>query len=285
MKTKIVECRPVGLVRWVQLGLLQLLAGCTVTAGGGDAALERQFERRGVDVAIEPPAVVSYFEAGPADGRAVIYVHGTPGTAGAWVRYLENPVGGLRAISYDRPGFGGSRPRRAYPSLADQAAALDALVPTDGAPILVGHSLGGPIVCWFAAEHPERVGGLVLVSASMDPGLERVRFIQRMAKVPPFEWVVPRDLRLANEEVLPLERELEELGPMLSRIRCPIVIVHGTKDGLVPYGNVAYMEEAFSGNPSVRVVTLEGGSHFVPWENEGELRAVIGEMVGEVEGR
>jgi len=278
-----------GSARFVVIAIASLLAplltACQFAGPGGNDKLHRQFDRHVQKVELEPPTQVSWFEAGPKDARPVIYVHGTPGSASAWTDYLTNPINNLHAIAFDRPGFGISTPNRAYPSLKDQAAVIDALIqsqPSDLKPILVGHSLGGPIVARYAADHPDRVGGIVLVAGSLDPGLERVRPIQRVGCVPPFVWMLPSQLRNANRELIPLEPELEDLETVLGRIQCPIVIIHGTKDSLVPYANVPFMEQKFASNPSVRLITIDGANHFIPWTHEPVIRAAISQLTDEI---
>jgi pimeloyl-ACP methyl ester carboxylesterase len=280
--------RKIRASRWFLVIITPLLTACQIPGSGGDEVLTQNFERQSININIEPQAEVSWFEAGPEDARPVIYVHGTPGSAGAWASYLTNPIEGLHAISFDRPGFGISTPNRAYPSLTDQAAVIDAFVadnPSGLKPILVGHSLGGPIVARYAADHPDRVGGIVLVAASLDPGLERVRPIQWVGCVPPFVWLLPSQLRNANRELIPLEAELEDLETVLSQIQCPIVIIHGTEDTLVPYANVPFMEQKFTGSPSVRLITIDGANHFIPWTHEPTIRSAIIELADELNAR
>jgi pimeloyl-ACP methyl ester carboxylesterase len=133
------------------------------------------------ELAVGAPLVasVSYLHAGDADGPIVIMVHGTPGSAMAWSDYLLSPPSGTEVVALDRPGFGRSGPAGAMTSLADQAAAVLALMPTDGRPVLLlGHSLGGAVVARVAADHPERVTALVLLAASLDPALESIHPMQ-----------------------------------------------------------------------------------------------------------
>lgn len=75
-----------------------------------------------------------------------------------------------RVCAYDRPGTGGSRSTDvAQPTSAQTSANdLEKLLTASGeaAPfVLVGHSYGGPIIRLFASDHPDQVGGLVLVDA------------------------------------------------------------------------------------------------------------------------
>ncbi len=265
-----------GPAAWVCGALAPLLGACQYPGVDGDTVLGRALPRQSVRVGAIG-GDLSYFESGDVSGRRVVYVHGTPGSAGAWASYLTTPIPGLHALAVDRPGFGCSVPGRAFPSLEVQAAALEPVVGTDGpGPILVGHSLGGPIVCRYAVDHPGRVGGLVILAGALDPGLERVLGIQRVGRVPPFVWMLPSALRNSNEELIPLRGELAALAPRLGEIRCPVVIIHGTEDALVPYANVGYMRRVFPGEP--RVITIDGANHFIPWKYEGVIRVAIEEL-------
>ena len=111
---------------------------------------------------------LSYLQAGNPTAPRLILVHGTPGSDSGWSDYLTNPAPGAEVVALDRPGFGDSGPEGAVTSLEAQAAAVYALFPTDGRRVvLLGHSLGGPIVARVAAEHPDRVAAVVLLAASL----------------------------------------------------------------------------------------------------------------------
>ncbi|MBI2425994.1 MAG: alpha/beta hydrolase [Candidatus Hydrogenedentes bacterium] len=228
---------------------------------------------------------LNVFRAGAPEGQRVIFVHGTPGGAADWEDLLTQPAAGLEYLAYDRPGFGHTQPTRAVPALADQAAALEPLLVEGNGqwPILVGHSLGGPIVCQAAADFPGKVGGLVIVAGSLDPAHEKVYFIQRLGNTLALRWLVPRVLRNANSELLPLKQELEALAPRLKSIACPVVIVHGTKDVLVPFENVAFMQTRFAPNALRQVKVLEGENHFLPWTNPTAIREAIQAILVEPE--
>jgi pimeloyl-ACP methyl ester carboxylesterase len=227
---------------------------------------------------VGPPlnAMLSWLEAGRNAPARVILVHGTPGEAAGWADYLLATPPAFELIALDRPGFGASAPRAAVVSLRAQAAAVAALLPADGRKaVLVGHSLGGPIVARVAAEHPDRVHGLVLLAAAFDPALERIHALQRLGAWPPVRALLPRAIRNANEELLALEGELRELAADLGRIVAPTVVVHGTRDALVPYANVAFLHRRLTRVRSLRTVTLASRDHFLPWNCGREVWAAI----------
>jgi pimeloyl-ACP methyl ester carboxylesterase len=229
----------------------------------------------------EGDAKVSYLRAGEAHRPRVIYVHGTPGDALAFADFLVDPLPGLESISVDRLGFGSSGAQAGgEPSFEVQARSLvPLLVQRDGHwPILVGHSLGGPIVAKLAALEPGKVRAVVLVSASLDPAHENPGFWQRLVTV---GLVRTRLAPALNHSLGELERaraETLKLADDLPNVRCPAFIIHGDSDGLVPYANVAYMQKALTGVEFLRVRTLERQGHFVPWERPDAIREAVREL-------
>lgn len=94
-------------------------------------------------------------------------MHSYAGTSAHWSAQLAHLRQHRRAIALNLRGHGGSATPAnrdyAVPSLAhDIAAAADALGLERF--VLVGHSLGGAAAAAYAAQHPERLAGLVLVA-------------------------------------------------------------------------------------------------------------------------
>ncbi len=215
------------------------------------------------------------YSTGRSEGTPIIFIHGTPGSASAWERYLRNPPPDSRPIAIDRLGFARSQPGGVERSIREHARCLEPLLDPDQPPaILVGHSLGGPIVAWAAAEFPDRVAGIVIVAGALDPDLERIHPLQHLAELFPLPILLPTWAVTSNRELLALEDQLIELEPLLSNIRVPVAIIHGTKDKLVPYANVSYMIEHIDNAP-VRLFKIDAGDHFLPWNAEATIRDAI----------
>lgn len=249
--------------------------GC-MAPGPRRTAADTEPLRRSVAVPEAIGGMLSTLVSGDPRGPRVLLVHGTPGAATGWTDYLLEPPPGVELVALDRPGFGRSGPDGALVRLADQAAAVAALLPDDGRPaVLVGHSLGGAIVARVAAEHPGRVAAVVLLAASLDPAQERIHPMQWFGAWAPVRALLPRAIRNANAELMALRPELLELEALLPRVRAPVLIVHGDADDLVPVANVDFMRARLAGARCVQTRVLPGRNHFLPWNAEPEVRAAL----------
>lgn len=253
------------------------LPGCALPLPKASLAEIRAIERSTITI---PAGDLSYLRAGDPARPRIIYIHGTPGNANAWADFLIEPLtdasGPYESIAIDRPGFGRSTPR-AVVSFKEQADAIvPFLVERDGHwPILVGHSLGGPIIARLAADHPDKVRALVIIGGSLDPAFENPTPFQRVAQTALVRAIMPRALDNSLQELKAARAETTELAATLANVRCPVVIIHGTTDKLVPYANVAYTERMLTSAASIRIVTLDKKGHFTPWEDQDVIRHAL----------
>lgn len=98
------------------------------------------------DVRLADGRVLRVLDTGAADGQPVVVFHGTPASRRlheVWVTAAQDA--GLRLLSYDRPGYGGSTPRPGR-TMADTAADVAAIADALGVDrfALWGTSGGGP---------------------------------------------------------------------------------------------------------------------------------------------
>ncbi|MEM6749096.1 MAG: alpha/beta fold hydrolase [Planctomycetota bacterium] len=270
-----------GLLGAALITAVLLLPGCLPPEMDEAAEAMAHLPRQSYSASLTGGAFeVSYVASGDPTGPRVILIHGTPGAADNWGFLLADPPAGMEVVAVDRPGFGQTTPKREVVRLDDHARAIaPLLVERRGVkPVVVGHSYGGPVAARLAVDYPDRVGGLVLAAAALDPDLEDIYWYQHVGEWAAVSWLVPEPLRHCNREILALEEELRTLAPRLAAVGVPVEIVHGTDDDLVPYANVAFMQRAFSGAP-VRVDRLDGANHFLPWLHVDALRSAIMRVV------
>ncbi len=272
------------------VGAAAAVAALTLLASGGSVTA-RANDVDGLrvhDLAFDGGAL-RVVDAGSPDAPPVLLIHGAPGSWKAYRRYLTDPALTSRAhlIAYDRPGYGDSGRGRVVPSLREQAVAAAQALTLDGSgrpAIVVGHSLGGPIAARFAMDFPSRVAGLVLVAPSVDPDLEHVHWYQRLAERRAVRWLVPRDLRTANEEILPLRGELRRMLPLWGRITAPTIVIHGDRDRLVPVANAAFAARMLP-HASVEVWRPHEATHFVLWKRPALIERAILDLLAREEAR
>jgi pimeloyl-ACP methyl ester carboxylesterase len=219
----------------------------------------------------------------------VMLVHGSPGASDAYLDYLSDSILSQKArlVAIDRPGFGYTAGfGKPEPSLERQAAAVQAitnkLAPNQKV-ILVGHSLGGPVIARFAVDFPEQTAGLIIVAGSLDPAMEEHPWWQSVVDLPPVKWLIPKALWTSNAEIIPLEKELENMLPLWQRITCPVRIIHAANDRLVPVLNAGFAQKMLVNCPDLKVDILPDGDHFILWSRQGKIKEAIGDLFGGAE--
>lgn len=99
-------------------------------------------------------------------GRSLLAIHGLGGSGRYWQRLTGRTGDRYRVTAPDLAGFGASdKPRDPNYDLAFHLANLDAAIEGATGPVVVlGHSLGGVLGAFWAAEHPEQVSALALLA-------------------------------------------------------------------------------------------------------------------------
>jgi len=216
---------------------------------------------------------------GPAK-PLIIFIHGSPGDWRAWVEYLRDPELQQKSlmVAVDRPGFGGSGAGIVERSLEQQcrelAPILDQASPGQRI-LLVGHSYGGPVAARLAMDHPDKVTDLVLLAGSIDPGQEHTAWYQYPADWPPFSWLVPTELLVANREIRHLKGDLTEMLPLWSKITQRVTLIQGEKDDLVPPENADFAARMITHAQSFHIIRVPNQNHFLPWNQYKLVKSTI----------
>ncbi|MEL7237646.1 MAG: alpha/beta fold hydrolase [Planctomycetota bacterium] len=134
-----------------------------------------------------PDGRMHYVDEGPRDGEPIVMVHGNPTWGYLYRKFIDAVVAqGYRAVVMDHLGFGRSdKPDDAelyrVPRHGERCTALLESLDLNNATVIT-QDWGGPIGLHWAAKHPDRVRGLVVLNT----------FVKR----PPGKVKLPLPLRL-----------------------------------------------------------------------------------------
>jgi len=120
-------------------------------------------------------------EAGPADGRPVLALHGWPQHHWAYRDLLADPPPGMRIIAPDLPGYGWSGPAPHKWAKEDVASDLLALLDALGLDrvLLVGHDWGAFVGYRMVLRAPERFDGFLAMNMA-HPWITRRSVLPRL---------------------------------------------------------------------------------------------------------
>ncbi len=238
--------------------------------------------------------------SGPQGAPSLILLHGFGASLETWEPWAQSFGGAFRVIRFDLPGFGlsGPDPTGDY---TDQRAVLLVAALMDELHLrqasLIGNSLGGKIAWNFAAQFPDRVTKLVLVSPDgfASPGFEYDKRPDLPAIMRLLPYVMPAFMLRSNlaiayanpakltdptfqryydmmrapgDRPAMLQRMVQVMltppAPLLAKITAPTLILWGEQDGMIPFSNAAdYLRDI----PNAKLVALPGLGH-VPFEED-----------------
>jgi pimeloyl-ACP methyl ester carboxylesterase len=223
-----------------------------------------------------------------------------------WVAPLLAPRFDLLALDFR--GHGGSEhvPEAGYGFAeyeTDILAVLDAL--GGPPPVLIGHSMGGFMSAWVAARHARRVAGVVITDILTAWPPEFAEFARRQAERPAPSFAsrtaAGERFRFSPPEPTAHPDRLRHLGetgvvergpgqwahafdrrvflhppvdpwPLLSRVACPALVIHGEHSTIMDAGACRRVAEAV---PRGRPATLAGAHHHMIVEDPAGFSALV----------
>lgn len=220
---------------------------------------------------------LAVIRAGLAGVPRVVLVHGSMDRAAGMARLMRALSDHAEVITYDRRGYGRSRPHAGPFDVAGNVADLVTLL--DEQPtVVVGHSFGGNVALGAASERPDLVRGVAVYEAPLswrpgwpgpssridqgDPADVAEAFMRRM--IGDRAWtLLPEDTRAARRaEGVVLVGELSDLrrGSPWDPTRLTMPVVVGCGERAQPHHREGSAWIA-SVIPGARLVVMAGADH------------------------
>jgi pimeloyl-ACP methyl ester carboxylesterase len=225
------------------------------------------------------------------EGPAVLLVHAGIADRRMWRSYLPwLAAQGRHAIAPDLPGFGEHAPSADPPAPWDHLRdVLDDLA-VDRA-VVVGCSFGGAVALRLAVTAPERVQGLVMISAPA-PGLEPSPQLQAAWAAVVAAWLAPDAPTELRELVGAMQRRAFELDPegampqppdplddhpeLLRAVDAPALVAAGERDMPDFLWSARQLAEAL---PQASQHLIAGAGHLAPLEAPDAVRRLLGDFL------
>lgn len=216
-----------------------------------------------------------------------MFLHGWGGGVVSFLSVAER-LRGINCLLFDFRGFGKSAENGVY-TLEDYARDTLALMDEVGIKkaVLVGHSFGCRVAAYLAANHPDRVAGLVITDGA---GLKPRRGLKYYYKILIYKLkkklgldtkgAGSEDYRSLNENmkrtfVNVVNRYTDE---ECARINCPALVVWGKEDKDTPL----YMAKRFERLIKDSALIMLDGGHFCYLENLSVYVAILGKFIAGV---
>jgi pimeloyl-ACP methyl ester carboxylesterase len=209
----------------------------------------------------------------------IVVITGAPSWAEYWSPVLAALPRDREMLVVDRPGFACSEPEECIPDITIQAEALaPVLEPVPGQKVLlVGQSYGAAIATLMAANQPDRVDSLLLLSGFFgELGPTARLLVETGARLWP---MMPRDLRNAITEVKAQRPQLKKMRAALKQLSLPIHSVHGDRDDFAPLQVAQTLSRWKKGG--LRFAVAPGANHFL---NDGPTEPLLMQLEAAIAG-
>lgn len=247
--------------------------------------------------------VIHYWVGGEGE-RSIVFTHGATMDHGLFQFQMDYFSPRCKAISWDAPAHGRSRPYERF-SLQSAANALVAILDAEniGQAHLVGQSMGGYVSQIAAVEHPERVQTVTAVGSSpiqlaYYSGLDRwlLSITPFLLRLYPYSTLI--DAIAAQITVSAASRSYayetlktyskaeiaQIMGAVYSgllqydqaSLSCPVLVVYGEQDRT---GKVRSYSERWAAQEKRELKVISNAAHNANMDNPGEFNKALEEFL------
>ncbi|MFL5734591.1 MAG: alpha/beta fold hydrolase [Chloroflexia bacterium] len=249
-------------------------------------------------------SILTYEERG--EGVPIVLLHGFPFDHSIWQAQLDGLGEGVRVLTPDLPGFGGSAPLPGEePTMDDYADRVAQWAEEIGLGrfALVGHSMGGYIAFAFVRKYASMLSGLALVctrpGADTEQGRQgrytQIAGVLDRGPVVVVEAMLPKlfapQTRESNPGLVEQVRDLmmrqpvpgivsalramasrPDSTPMLENISVPTLVISGAEDAIIPAPDADLMASTI---PGAKQEKIEAAGHLPMMEQPDSLNEAL----------
>lgn len=244
------------------------------------------------------------------DRRALVFVHGVSGSSSAWFPYEARFESEYNILTYDLRGHGLSRKLQHYsdyamPRFTQDLEALLAHLKIEKC-VVIAHSFATLFTLDFLVRHSKCVEGAILLSPAVKIGGRLSEKIIRALLTPvPLLQYLPLSLKIkgrvdyvrypqsGDTDFFALSRDVRNTSlrvylyctkqsftadctDVLPKLSMPVLIMHGTKDLILPFKGSAEMVEKI---PHARLIPVERADHILVHNHVPKVSDAIVEFV------
>lgn len=258
---------------------------------------------------------LSCLDYGGEGNPPILFLHGGSANAHWWDFVAPAFVDRFHALALDQRGHGDSDapPEWGY-GTRHYVSDLEAMIDSWGlgAPVLVGHSMGGHNTLVYATRHPKKLRGMVAIDTPPDYTERTVEFLRSMADKPmrrfgslaeacasfrllPRETIAPREIlghvaRHSFRETgdgtftqkidrRAMIREPLDVWDDLARVACPALVVKVAKSPVLDIEVARRMVQAM---PKGALAEIDEGFHHIMFDNPRALIATLKEFLKDI---
>jgi hypothetical protein len=204
----------------------------------------------------------------------IVFVHGSPGSAIDFKRYLADSDLNINAnlISYDRVGYGLDVNEDVLNDLGKELEVLYRIIPVKDMKkvILIGYSYGGTIVAAARKNYKTKI----LLAPAIKGDLEPMFWLLNLYKWKSTRSIIPNVFKNAAQQKINHLTELPSYEDKWNISPSHVISMHGDKDRIVPLANSLFLQSKFD-KDQFELITIPGGNHGLVWNQFDWIKSEI----------
>ena len=148
--------------------------------------------------------------------------------------------------------------------------------------VVVGHSLGATLAPRIAMQFPNLVDGSVAIAGDLTANHLKKEWYNEVVSWKLIQLIMPSALKDANDEVLALPKNLDEMNQHWPKLLSPFWVIQGGKDSLVNPKNADFAR-SLQTRSDVHVNYFEDAGHLLHITHAKQINSILKDILLQVE--